>query len=495
MKALDQLCRAALSSPPSQPAIEFEQHWVSWGEMRLLADQLATLIDSSGSGQHPQVAFVARNRPAAIAAFLGMLEKGCSVRMVYPFQSAQAIAQELERINPAMVIADAEDYAESIIKSLKSIGAVAIALQDMETFIYAGLNTAPQARNNPGPPSVEILTSGTTGAPKAFSLGYDMIARHIVGPTELSADIRGAQLEAPPALLMFPVSNISGLYSTLPPLLKGQRTLLLERFTVAGWHDHLLRYRPRMSGLPPAGVQMVMDANIPVEDLSCLQAMGTGAAPLDPLVKQSFEKRYGVPILVSYGATEFGGPVTRMMPVDQQRWAQQKQGSVGRALPGVKLRIVDQETGAALATGNEGLLEVISPRIGSDWIRTSDLAKLDEDGFLFVLGRADGAINRGGFKILPATVEHALLQHPAISAAAVVAIPDPRLGQVPAAAIELKPGTRTPTTAAVEAHLRDHVPATHVPVAWHFTDALPRTPSMKVDQPAVRLLFEHQAST
>ena len=193
MKALDQLCRAALSSPPSQPAIEFEQHWVSWGEMRLLADQLATLIDSSGSGQHPQVAFVARNRPAAIAAFLGMLEKGCSVRMVYPFQSAQAIAQELERINPAVVIADAEDYAESIIKSLKSIGAVAIALQDMETFIYAGLNTAPQARNNPGPPSVEILTSGTTGAPKAFSLGYDMIARHIVGPTELSADIRGAQ--------------------------------------------------------------------------------------------------------------------------------------------------------------------------------------------------------------------------------------------------------------------------------------------------------------
>ena len=292
---------------------------------------------------------------------------------------------------------------------------------------------------------------------------------------------------------MFPVSNISGLYSTLPPLLMGQRVLLLDRFTVAGWHDHLLRFRPRMSGLPPAGVQMVLDANIPPEDLTCLQAIGTGAAPLDPGVKRAFEDRYSVPVLLSYGATEFGGPVTRMTPELQGAWGEKKFGTVGRALPGIKLRVIDPDTGTELPPGGEGVLEVVVPRIGPHWIRTSDFVQIDEDGFLFVLGRIDGAIIRGGFKILPATIEHALLQHPAISATAVVGIPDHRLGQVPAAAVECTPGVDTPTSSDVEAYLRELVPATHIPVAWNFVDTLPRTPSMKVDQPAVRQLFENHA--
>jgi long-chain acyl-CoA synthetase len=493
MRALDELCSAALSTPPSQPAIEFEKHWISWGEMRLLADRLSEIIDASGAAKHAKVALVARNRPSAIAAFLGILAKGYSVRMVYPFQSGQAIAHELERINPALVVADADDFADPILETLTATGAAAIALKEMDAYACPGLETTRHTDSNSMPPGVEILTSGTTGPPKPFSLSFDMISRHIIGTLDLSAETRIEHAAAPPALLMFPVSNISGLYSTLPPLLKGQRALLLERFTVGGWHDHLLRYRPQMSGLPPAGVQMVLDADIPVEDLSCLRAMGTGAAPLDPAIKQAFEERYGVPILVSYGATEFGGPVTRMTLELQDTWGENKPDSVGRALPGVKLRVIDPDTGVELSAGSEGILEVVSPRIGPDWIRTSDLVKIDKDGFLFVLGRVDGAIIRGGFKLLPATIEHALLKHPAISAAAVVGIPDQRLGQVPAAALELRPGVEAPSAADVETHLRDHVPATHIPVVWHFIDVLPRTPSMKVDQPAVQRLFKDHA--
>ena len=495
MRALEEMCRAALSSPPSRPAIEFEKRWITWGEISRLADRLGELIDASDAAEHAKIAFVARNSPSAIAAFLGMLAKRCSLRMVYPFQSPQALARELERAEPSLVVAEANDYAAPILDLLQARGIAAIALQtEMDANACPGLERTRHTGDNP-PPRVEILTSGTTGPPKPFSLSYDMIAQHIVGTQDLPAEITGEQPAAPPALMMFPVSNISGLYSTLPPLLNGQPLLVLERFTVAGWHDHLLRFRPQVSGLPPAGLQMVLDADIPVEDLSCLRAMGTGAAPLDPGVKRVFEERYGVPVLLSYGATEFCGPVTRMTPELQAAWGEKKWGSVGRALPGVKLRVIDPESGAELPAGREGVLEVVSPRIGPNWIRTSDLAVLDEDGFLFIRGRLDGAIMRGGFKILPATIEHALLQHPDISAAAVVGVPDTRLGQVPAAAIELRPGAAALHSSDVEAYLREHVPATHIPVAWEFVDALPRTPSMKVDQPAVRRLFASHAGT
>jgi acyl-coenzyme A synthetase/AMP-(fatty) acid ligase len=113
-----------------------------------------------------------------------------------------------------------------------------------------------------------------------------------------------------------------------------------------------------------------------------------------------------------------------------------------------------------------------------------------EDGFLFHRGRADGAIIRGGFKLLPETIERALLLHPSVSAAAVVGVPDTRLGQVPVAAIQLKPGVAPPTVADLEAHLRAHVLATHIPVKWRLVEDLPRNRSMKTDRPAVRRLFE-----
>lgn len=96
---------------------------------------------------------------------------------------------------------------------------------------------------------------------------------------------------------------------------------------------------------------------------------------------------------------------------------------------------------------------------------------------------------RGGFKILPETIERALLEHPAIGAAAVVGIADTRLGQVPAVAVQCKAGASALTPAEMEAHLREHVPATHIPVHWRIVDDLPKNPSMKIDRPAVARMF------
>jgi acyl-coenzyme A synthetase/AMP-(fatty) acid ligase len=245
-------------------------------------------------------------------------------------------------------------------------------------------------------------------------------------------------------------------------------------------------------GAPTAAISTILDLDVPAEELASVKYLITGAAPLDVTVQRAFQARYGVPILLSYGATEFGGPVTTMTPELHAQFGDVKLGSVGRPLPGVKLRVLHPDTSEELPAGEEGLVEVVSPRIGPAWIRTSDLGVIDADGFFWHRGRADGAIIRGGFKVLPETIERALLQHPAVSAAAVVGIADRRLQQVPAAAIQLKPQAPAPSVAELEQHLRERVLATHVPVRWRFFETLPVTPAFKVDRVGLRQLFESE---
>src|SRR6185312_14827292 len=240
--------------------------------------------------------------------------------------------------------------------------------------------------------------------------------------------------------------------------------------------------------LPPAGFQMVLDAQVPPGELQGIRCMATGAAPLDLEVQRAFEARYRIPVLLSYGATEFAGPVASMTLELHAQFGAQKLGSAGRPIGGAQLRVVDADSGEELPPGSEGILEVKTPRIGADWIRTSDLAVIDEDGFLFHRGRADGAIIRGGFKLLPETIERALLLHPAVRTAVVVGRADARLGQVPVAAVEVKPDAPPPSVDELEQHVRQHVYATHVPVAFRILEAMPLTASFKLDRLAVREL-------
>jgi long-chain acyl-CoA synthetase len=490
MIALDELSARALAREAARPAIEFAGQGFDWGSMRHVADRLGSLIDASGARAGAPIAFIARTRPSALAALLALIARRHTIRMIYPFQSAAGMARDVERLKPAAVIAAEEDFSDALVESLRTLKVAAIAIREMDASAVPGLEHSQPADDVeiPPQPQIEILTSGTTGPPKQFGILYEVFARHHIGAR--TSDLHDAEMSLlPPALLYFPLGNISGIYTTLPPLIKGLRIVLLDKFTVRAWHDYVLRYRPTAFGLPPAGVQMLLDANIPQADLSSIRVLSTGAAPLDPTVHRAFEERYGIPILLSYGATEFVGPVSAMTAELHAQWGAGKFGSVGRPLPGAQLRITDPTSGAPLPPGSDGIIEVISPRVGPEWIRTSDIGMIDADGFLFHRGRADGAIVRGGFKLMPETIERALLLHPAVSAAAVVGIPDPRLTQIPAAAIKFKPGIDQPTVADLEKHLRDHVPATHIPAVWRFIDSMPTTPSFKVDRPALRRLF------
>ena len=276
----------------------------------------------------------------------------------------------------------------------------------------------------------------------------------------------------------------------LSTVVEGRKISLMERFDVSTWAARMQEHRPKTASLPPTAMRMVLDANVPKPILASLRAVRSGTAPLDPAMKREFESRYGVPVLIVYGATEFAGAVAGWTLREHERFAQQKAGSVGRAHPGIEVRVVDAGTGQELPTGTAGVLEAKSSQLpGPDWIRTTDLARIDEDGFIWLEGRADDVIIRGGFKVPAATVADVLREHEAVLDASVIGLPDARLGAVPVAAVELRPGSGDVMPEELLALLRSRLPPYQVPARILIADALPRTPSMKISQPGVAAMF------
>jgi acyl-CoA synthetase (AMP-forming)/AMP-acid ligase II len=282
---------------------------------------------------------------------------------------------------------------------------------------------------------------------------------------------------------------VAGVTFVIPFLIAAHPLALLERFILAPWLDAVRRHRPARASLPPAVLRTLLDEHVTKDDLASFASIGVGGAALDPALQEQFEQRYGIPLLPGYGATEFCGVVANWTPDLHRQFSRTKRGSVGRPRPDVSLRIVD-EAGCELSPGITGVLEARVQRVGSDWIRTTDLASLDADGFLYLHGRADGAINRGGFKVLPDDVAHALRQHPKVADVAVIGIADARLGEVPVAAVEAREGCTAPTVEELEEYARGQLLAYQVPVHFFVLDALPRNASLKVSLPELRKLIQ-----
>jgi len=346
--------------------------------------------------------------------------------------------------------------------------------------------------------AIQMLTSGTTGAPKRIPLSRQTLEKSLedamVYEKDRSPDDR-PKLRPGVTIQQMPFVHISGIFGIAGNALAGRQTCLLERFTVEGWHDAVKRHRPRVASAVPTALRMILDANIPKEDLSSLIALRSGTAPLPPELADEVMARYGIPVLGNYGATEFAGGVAGWSYRDFKEHWTAKRGSVGRMHDSIEARVVDQESFEELPVGETGLLELRGGQIedGKTWVRTTDLARLDADRFLYILGRADNAIIRGGFKIMPGDVADVLEGHPAIREAAVVAIRDRRLGQVPVAAYILEKGAVLPADDELAAWVKARMTPYSVPVAFKAVEELPRTPSLKVSAVAVQELFAELA--
>lgn len=471
---------ARLAGYGDRPCIEFEGRWFSGAEIAGYGSGLTGLLERAGLDARAPVGLVVRNRYAHAAATIGLLAADRPVVMIYSFQSPEAIAADIERLDVAAVLADPQDWTDPVTAAAEGIGAARVELGARAPTL-AGVGVPRPRRPIDG--ALAILTSGTTGAPKRF-----VVRSAVLEHTVFSVTGGQAAPDEPPELAYWPLGGIGGVCQLVTAIYVGKRMALLERFSVQAWVQVVKTHRLRRVGVQPAVVRMLLEADLPAADLSSLDFVMCGSGPLDVATRDAFEQRYGVPVLTAYGATEFAGSVCAWTPDLYREFGARKRESSGRVLPGVRVRILDADTGAEVPTGQSGIVTAQVPLLGPDWIRTTDIASIDADGFITLHGRADGAINRGGFKILPETVRAVLISHPQVRDAGVVGVPDGRLGEVPFAAVETVAGARV-TEDDLLAVIREALPAHHVPVAVAFVDELPRTPSLKVSVPGVAALY------
>ncbi|MEV4835772.1 class I adenylate-forming enzyme family protein [Nonomuraea sp. NPDC049486] len=497
MTGLPERLEAVLDVDPDARALELDGRWCTWGDLAAGASALDERLRAVGAPEGARVGVVMRNRPGVVGAVLGSLAGRYCVVSLSPVQPADALAKDVGDLDLVAVVADAADWeSESLVTAARSAGVLGLSVPAYEpgsvTVVTGCALDAGQvaARALPGV-AVSMLTSGTTGPPKRVPVGFRNLEASFAGAAHYeSGRPWRARLRSGVAIVVAPILHTSGLFRLLLNLLEGRSVAMLERFTVDGLVRLVTSYDARVLALTPTSLRMVLDAGVDPAVFAGVRAVVCGTAPLRPELARRFEDVYDVAVLVTYGATEFAGGIAGWTMKDWERHRDAKWGSVGRVHPGVGVRVRDPETGEPVPAGEVGRLDVRTPQSPDPdrWQETTDLARVDEDGFLWVVGRTDDVIIRGGFKVSAGAVAEVLKGHPSVRDAAVVGLPDVRLGEVPVAAVEVADGAAF-DPAELETWARARLTPYQVPVRFVPLDALPRTPSLKVSQERLKALL------
>ncbi len=468
-------------------------HWISWGRIRTLTEQLDEQLSAAGCGAGGRVAVVLGNRMESVAALIAIMRGERTLVTISPLQPVQRLSADLLATQAAFVLAPATLWAEdTFISAIAELRAAAWSLDEGALVKRSAL--AQESPPDDPTVAVEMLTSGTTGAPKRIPLSRVQLEASLSAALRHNNRPDGRErvpLTGTVALVVLPIVHIGGLWGLLQALVTARPFVLLERFNLPAWRAVVTEHRPALVSLPPPALRAVLDSDITRDELSSVRAVNAGTSPVDPALVDAFYDKFGIPVLIVYGATEFSGAVAGWTKKDfHAHWADKK-GSVGRPFPGVRLQVIDDD-GNVLPTGETGRLQVASPQVGGSpdrWVTTSDLAHLDEDGYLYIDGRADDVIVRGGFKVAPDTVVRALRSHAAVHDAAVAGLSDARLGQIPFAAVELKPDASA-TAEELRTHCRSSLTPYEVPAEVYIVDELPRGAALKVDRRRLTAMLE-----
>ncbi len=334
-----------------------------------------------------------------------------------------------------------------------------------------------------------LYTSGTTGRSKGAMLTHRNLASNALALVGAWGFTRGDVL-----LHALPVYHVHGLFVALHcALLSGSRVLWLPKFDA----KEVLRVLPRatvMMGVPTFYTRLLAEAGLDRAACANVRVFIAGSAPLLPETFREFEERTGHCILERYGMTETG--MNASNPLQGER----KPGLVGPPLPGISIRVVDAE-GKACAHGTIGEIEVSGPNVtpgywnqpdktaesftADGWFRTGDVGRLDDDGYLAIVGRAKDLIISGGLNIYPKEIEERIDALPGVSESAVIGVPDPDFGEAVVAVVVPRPGS-TLTEAEIISALKGEIAGFKVPKRVIFASELPRNAMGKVQKSALR---------
>lgn len=478
------LLEMAVSADADRTGVVCDGERLSVGELDELAAGGSGVIAASGASSVVYVGAGGIMLPLLIFS---------SARAARPFTplnyrlSGEALAELVGRLPEPLVVYDPE-YRDVV-------AGLGVAGIESGAFVDSARTAQPAAEfPDPDDVAVVLFTSGTTSRPKAVELSHNNLTSYVTGTVEFaSAEPDDA------ALICVPPYHIAGVGAALSNLYAGRRMVYLPAFDAAEW----VRLAAAESVTSATVVPTMLDRIIGVleterTELPSLRTLAYGGSKVAlPLVRKALELLPHVGFVNAYGLTETSSTIAVLTPEDHraahgadQDAARRRLGSVGQPVPGIEVQIRGED-GAVLGPEEVGELFVrgdqVSGRyaeIGSvldadGWFPTRDVAYLDADGYLFIGGRSDDTIIRGGENIAPAEVEDVLVEHPHVRDVAVVGVDDAQWGQIMVAVV-VPVADINPEPEELRAHVRTHLRGSRTPDRVVFRHELPTTPTGKV---------------
>ena len=487
---------------------------------------LAAYLAAAGVGKGDRVAIAMRNLPEWVAAFFAVAALGAVAVPLNAWWTGGELAYGLSDSGARLLIADGERHERLLAHyaELPALEAVLVSRattpleghatrleevigtpHDWATLPDAGL---PAAEIAPDDDATIFYTSGTTGAPKGAVGTHRSILTNILSSGFSAARSFVRRGEAPPeaaprvALTVIPMFHVTACSAhMMGSIATGSTTIFMRRWDTVRAMEIIERERVTLTGgVPTIAWQLLEHPDRDRYDLSSLEAIAYGGAPSAPELVRRIYEEFGALPGNGWGMTETTATVTHHVAEDYLN----RPDSAGPPVPVAELKIMDADGVAELPVGEVGELwskgpmnaraywnkpEASAATFVDGWVRTGDLARVDEEGFLFIVDRAKDMVIRGGENIYSIEVETVLYAHPAVTDAAIIGIPHRTLGEEPAAVVHLAPG-ETASEAELQQWVRDRLAAFKVPVAIRFSnETLPRNANGKVLKTELRKLF------
>ena len=451
--------------------------------------RVAGLLLERGLTPGDRVGIMMPNVAEVPVVYYGVLRAGGVVVPMNPLLKGREVAFYLGNSGAGLVFAW-HAFADQARAGADQAGADLVVV-DAESFpeLLASANPEYQVADRASEDTAVILyTSGTTGQPK----GAELTHGNLISNTEVSrADI----VRAGPDDVIFgglPLFHVFGQTVAMNvAVAAGACLTLLPRFDAAHALQIVTDHRVTVfEGVPTMYVALLHLPDRDGYDTSALRMCISGGAALPVEVLRGFEEAFGVPVLEGYGLSETS-PVASFNHPGRVR----KPGSIGTPIRDVELRAVDEE-GKEVPQGEVGEIAIRGPNVmkgywqrpeataqavRDGWFHTGDLARVDEDGYFFIVDRKKDLIIRGGYNVYPREIEEVLYEHPAVAEAAVIGLPHPALGEEVAAAVALKPGAAI-SAEDLRAYVKGQVAAYKYPRHLWLVEALPKGATGKIQK-------------
>ena len=492
------LLEMATSSFPERVAVQNGEDRLTFAELFAAAGVAAQAIAGSGA---KHVAMLDVSTLALPVGLFGAAWAGVPfVPLNYRLSGAE-LDRLVAQIEPVYLVTDSERAQALAGRS----GTLVTSKDDFLAFARAGDARDPAWPMEPDDIAILLFTSGTTGPPKAAVLRQKHVVSYILGAVEF-----GSAGEDEASLVSVPPYHIAGVSALVSSIYSGRRIVQLANFSAEAWIELARRERVTYAFVVPTMLSRIVEALEGAEsaDLPQLRAIsyGGGKMPL-PVIERAMRLFPDTNFTNAYGLTETSATLTVLGPDDHQAASasddpivRRRLASVGQALPTIEIEIRDED-GKPVAPGARGEIcvrgEQVSgeylgkgTRVGSDgFFPTHDGGWLDAEGYLFLEGRIDDIIVRGGENMSPGEIEDVLIEHEAIADVAVVGVPDEQWGEAVAAVIVVKPG-RQVEAEVLRDFVKQHLRSSRAPQRIEFRDELPYNETGKLLRREVRAWLE-----